>query len=369
MVQEYQLNDNEKELLTVLGSHQEMSLKELVNHTQYKRESSVVRKIRQLGEQDFLQGPVYKFDFGKLCKNPLHGLFCIIELGKDYETVVAYLKVIESLVWLYPVLSSHKEFLGAGFLSSNDAEVKALLQLLKDSDIIADYTVRVRCCRDTRENPDFFGNPVPSLDKLLNPCEFPDISFGSHDIDWTECDIAILSHLHGGYKSIKLIEILKKERKLHNREWTYNQIKYSHEKMIKNKLINKIYYIFPYKLDQCADFFLFLKTEDVETTQRILYNFARGGRIYREYTLCDSWGQIGCICHPAFVIGLMHRLDQIEEIMMKELYHLRSFPPGIRYVGGHSEFVYYDVETQTLEYPYHIFKEKIKEKLENELDG
>lgn len=367
MVQEHQLNDNEKELLTLLGKNPEMSLKGLLAHTKYRRTSSIVRKMKQFREQDFLQGPVYKFDFGKLCKNPLHGLFCIIELGKNYETVVEYLKVIESLVWVYPILSSHKEVLGAGFWSSNDAEVKALLQLLKDAAIIADYTVRAHCCQDARENPDFFGDPVPSLDNLLDPCEYPDTSFGSHDIDWNECDIATLSHLHGGYESIKLVDILKKERKLHNREWRYTQIKYSYEKMRKYKLIKKIYYIFPYQLDQCADFFLFLKTEDVETTQGILYNFARGGRIYREYSLLEDWGLMGCICHPTFVIGLLHKLDQIEEITMKELYHLRSFPPGICYVGGHSEFVYYDVEKQTLEYPYHVFKERIKEKLENEV--
>ena len=112
---------------------------------------------------------------------------------------------------------------------------------------------------------------------------------------------------------------------------------------------------------------MFLKTEDIELTQRILYNFARGGRIYREYSLCDDWGLMGCICHPAFVLGLTHKLDQIGEIEKKELYHLRSVPPGIAYVGEHSEFKYYEVKTQKLEYPYRIFKEKIEEKLENEL--
>ncbi|MBU7009129.1 MAG: hypothetical protein HXS46_00445, partial [Theionarchaea archaeon] len=87
------------------------------------------------------------------------------------------------------------------------------------------------------------------------------------------------------------------------------------------------------------------------------------------YTLCDDWGLMGCICHPAFVVGLMHRLDHIEEITKKELYHLRSFPPGMCYVGEHAEFKYYDVEKQTLEYPCHVFREKIKEKLESESGG
>lgn len=367
MVQEYRLNEREKELLTVLGKNPEISMKELVNHTQYRRVSSIVRKIGQFREWDFVWGPVYVPDYGKLCKNPLHRLFCIIELDKSYKTALEYLKLIEPLVWVYPVLSSHKELLSVGFLSSNDAEVRALLQLLKDSNIITDYVVRARRHWDVIEPPNFFGDPVPSLDNLLDPCDVPDISYGHHDTEWSECDITTLSYLQGGYESIKLVEILKKERKLHNREWKYAQIKYSYEKMCKNKLIKKIYYIYPYPLNQCADFFLFLKTADIELTQRMLHNFARGGRIYREYSLYDEWGLMGCICHPAFVLGLMHTLDQIEEIKKKELYQVRSFPPGIHYVGGHSEFMYYDVEAQELEYPYHVFREKIKEKLEDEL--
>jgi len=120
MVQEYQLNDREKELLTVLGKNPEMSLKGLSDHTQYRRESSIVRKIKQFREQDFLRGPVYFVDYGKLCKNALHRLFCIVELKESPETVIEYLKLIESLQWVYPVLSSRKELLCAAFLSSND---------------------------------------------------------------------------------------------------------------------------------------------------------------------------------------------------------------------------------------------------------
>jgi hypothetical protein len=33
-----------------------------------------------------------------------------------------------------------------------------------------------------------------------------------------------------------------------------------------------------------------------------------------------------------------------------------------------SEFKYYDVETQKLEYLYHVFRERIKKKIENELE-
>ncbi len=363
MGQRRQMNDREKELLTTLGRNPDLSLKELLNYTQYKQVSSITRKINQFREQNILWGPTYLIDYGKLCKNPVHRLFCIVELGKPYETVIEYLKLIESLVWVYPVLSSHKKVVSVSFLSSNDEKIKALLQILKDNNIITDYIVRVRRYWTIIENPNFFGDFNPSLDNLLEPCEFPPLFFGHHETVWNKCDIAALSHL-SMIKGIRLIDILKKER-LKKRYWTYEQIKYSHEKMLKNKLITKTYFIFPYPLEQCADFYLFIKTDDLEVTQRILYNFTRGERIHREYTLCNDWGLIGCICHPQVVLNLMHKLDKVTEITKKELYHLRSVRPGMSFVSEHIK--YYDVEKQTLEYPYSTFKEKIKERLENEI--
>lgn len=367
MEQKCRLSENEKNLLTALGNHPDISTKELFNHTTYKWSGTVTRKIEQFKRQKILLGPVYYVDLGKLSKNTLCKLFCIIETNQNYETAIKYLRLIEPLIWVYPVLSSHKELLAASFLSSDNEKVKNLLQLLKDSAIITDYVVRTCFHPLLLENPDFFGDPVPSLDNLLDPCDLPDASFGCHDTDWTECDIRTLSYLHGGFKSIKLIDILRKERRS-NRIWTYEQIKYSFNKMVKNKLIWKIYYIHPYPLEQCADFYLFIKTDERDVTKQIVCNFAKGERIHREYTLYEDWGLIGCVCHPAFLLDLMHKLDNIKEIKTKEVYHIRSFSSGVLYEGGHAEFNYFDVETQTLEYPYRVFEENIKENLEKESD-
>ena len=366
MVQRRHLSEREKRLLTALGSCPDLSMKELLELTAYRRTSSLIRKINQFKEQNFLTGPVYRADWGKLCRNPIYNVQCIVELGKSLDTVVEYLQIIEPLVWVYHVLSPHKDLLNVGYLLSDNTEFEALLQLLKDNRIITGYSARVFRTRIIRENPNFFGDPIPSLDNLLEPCEFPDLSVGHYDTEWSECDIRTLSYLQGGYKSIKLMEILRNERKLHNREWTYEQIKYSFRKICTDNLIKKIYYIYPFPLDECSDFFLFIKTDDSDLTKRIIYNFARGGRIYRQYGFCDEWGVIGSICHPQFMVDLMHKLDSLEEIKKKELYHLRSITPGLQYMGNYSEFDYYDVETQTLKYPYDEFREKIKEKLETQ---
>ena len=87
-----------------------------------------------------------------------------------------------------------------------------------------------------------------------------------------------------GYKGTKLIEILKKERKL-ERPWTYEQIKYSHEKMIRSKFIRKEYTVFLFPYLHCVHFILVLKSVETALDQRIARNLARGTRVYKEYTL------------------------------------------------------------------------------------
>jgi hypothetical protein len=335
---QYHPNDNEKRLLTYLGKNPEASTKELQNHTAYRRKNSVVRKINQLKKQRIIVGSTHLIDYGKLCRNSVRRLICILELNRPYQTVVSYLKLIQPLISLYPVLSAHKEILFATFLTSDRKEVDSLLHLLKENEVINDYFMRPLDGRTIMENPDFFGDLVPNLDNLLAPCQFPDITYGKHDTEWSECDIAVASHLHGEHEPMKLMDILRRERILLNRTWTYDQIKYSYRKMLERHLIRKIHFVCPLPLTQCSDFYLFLKTADIASTERILFNFARGARLYREYSRCENWGMIGCVAHPQFLLDLMYNLDQIEEIT--------------------------DTEDQTLEYPYHEFREHIKTKLE-----
>lgn len=113
-------------------------------------------------------------------------------------------------------------------------------------------------------------------------------------------------------------------------------------------------------------FHLFLKFDDSGLTQRALYNFARGGRIYKKCVLLNDWGMIACTSHPLFLTDLMHKLDSIDEIKEREVYPIRSFPPRKYYFRHFPELIYYDFETQTLEYPYRVYEEKIKERLEND---
>lgn len=201
-----------------------------------------------------IYGPIYTIDYGKLCKNPLCILYCTVEFSRDYETVDSYLRVIEPLRMIYPVLSSHKKLLNVQFLSSNNKEMTALLQLLKDNNIITDFVIRVSRHKNVIKN-NFFGEVNPSFDNLLDPCDIPDTSFGQYTAEWNECDIRVLPYVRTGYK--KLIEIVRAE-KVKITPLTYEQVKYSFRKMVKNKLIEKNYLIFPFPYDQCTDFNMFI---------------------------------------------------------------------------------------------------------------
>jgi hypothetical protein len=166
-----------------------------------------------------------------------------------------------------------------------------------------------------------------------------------------------------GYKDAKLIEILRKEKRLHSRRWTYEEIRCSRDKMIKNELIEKRYIFYPFPCEECTQLNLFLRTEDTTVTQRILHNFARGERVYKEYSLYEDWGILICLCHPLFLTDVIGKLDSIDHIKEKELYQLRS-NSGKYYFGQPPPLQYYNIENQTLQYPYHVYKEKIKERLE-----
>lgn len=357
------LSENEKELLNALGNHPDASIKELLAHTHYRWERTIIRKLKQLKEKGIYMGPFYDIHYDKLCKNPLHKVFCIVETDQTLKTVISYITFIESLIWVYPVLSPHKKLLNVGILSSNDTESKALFDILKDNTIITDYIFRPFTSKRVGENPHFFGSAAPSLDNLLAPCDIPAMAFECHQTEWNACDISILPHLRRGYKGGKIIDIMRKEKSL-QKSWTYNQIKYSRQKMIKHKLIEKKYVINPFPLNKCVDFCLFMKSEDIKTMQKIVYNFAKNERVYREYVLCQDWGLISVVSHRSFLTDLMYKLDHIPEIVEKELYQIRSIPAGDYYFFPHLQLKYFDVDTQTLEYPYSLYKEILKEKID-----
>lgn len=363
-MEKVQLTKNEKELLTVLGKFPEISRKELLTRATYKWASTVVRKLEKLRAQHMIYGPLYLMNYSKLCRNPLHPLVSIMEIQHNFVSVLPYLECIESFRWIYPVLSPSRNVILAAFTSSNDLEMEAIFQLLKDNNIITSFDSYICRHKFVYENPNFFGDSNPSLDHLLDSCDVPDMSFGQYDTCWNKCDIAVLPYLLKGYKGAKLIEILKSERRL-NKTWTYAQINYSHEKMRRNGLIEKKYVIYPYPKDQCTHFYLALRTEDIDVTLKILCNFAKGARMFKSYALYGVWGVIGCLCHPLFVADLMHKLDQIGEIVEKHLYQRRSITEDY-VIHQTPELKYFDFDKQTLEYPYHVYKEKIKEKIDSE---
>jgi hypothetical protein len=357
------LTESEKELLNVLGRHPEVPLQQLLTYTTYRGITTVMKKLERFKKQMIFDGPVYDLNYSKLSKTTLHKIFCIIESDQSYDVMMSYVKLIEPIRSIFPVLSPHKNVIVVTFYSSDDAETNALLQMLKDNNIITDFVSRVWTSKRLAENANFFGDPIPSLDNLLDPCDLPDMSLERYDTEWDACDISIIPYLR--FNDTKLIEILREEKKL-DRIWTYEEVRCSREKILEHGLIRKGYAIFPYPIRKCVDFYFFFRTDDIGVTQRILCNFARGERVYKEYVLCEEWGWILCTCHPLFLTDLLYKLDQIDQIKEKEVYQIRAMPPKNYSFDQPIVLTYYDVETQTLKYPYRVYRERIKETLENE---
>ena len=360
------ITENEKVLPHSIGNYPDMPVKELLTCTTYRWERTVLRKIKELREHHILRGPLYDINYTKLCKNPLHKLLCIVESNQGLGTVISFLKEIKSLLWTFPVLSSHKRVLNAGFFSTNDAAMASLLQLLKDNNVITDYRIRAFSTKRMIDNPNLFGDFNPPLTNLLERCHMPDMSLLQYDTEWNECDLTILPHLRGG---TKLIEILRKEN-LH-KQLTYEQVKYARKKMIKNELIEKRYIFTPFPVDNCVEFQMFMNV-DSALAPRIVYNFAKGERVYKQYALFEEWGtntvlaSTSCKSHPLFLRDLMRKLDEVDEIKETEIYLMRSYSKKYSYFSP-PDFSCFDFHEQTLKYPYAEYEEKIKEKIEREL--
>ena len=158
MEEMYKMSNSEKELLHIIGKNPDMSGKELLEHTKYRWERTVKRKVAQLKAQHILEGPIYDLNYSKLCRNPLHKVVCILETNLNYEDVIPYLRIIEPLRWVYPVMSPHKRLLNVGYFSSNDGKLRDILQLLKDHSIISDYIMRVWRTKRLIVTPNLFGD-------------------------------------------------------------------------------------------------------------------------------------------------------------------------------------------------------------------
>ena len=356
------MNEREKKLLTLLGKHPTMSAEELRIQSDYKWKSTISKKITYFKRHFIVYGPVYFTDYGRLCKNRLNQMYCFIETQEPYDRVVSYLQLIKPLKWVYPIQSPRRTVLDVSLTSSDDSRTKALLQLLKDNYIIQDYTIYSYHCRKITQNPNFSGIFIPRLNNLLEPCEVPDMSLGEHDTRWNECDMRVLPYLETGYKTCRLIEIMKAERNS-GYNWTYEQLRYSLRKMIENRLIQKTYIIYPIRAKYCTIFLLYLKAKSPAQIQRILYNFGRESRIYKHYVSSENWGILCCASHPLFYPNLIQRLD-IDEIVEKDLYHLDPVV-GLSPLDLPTELECFDIEKQTLEYPYHVYEREIREKLED----
>lgn len=87
--------------------------------------------------------------------------------------------------------------------------------------------------------------------------------------------------------------------------------------------------------------------------EKELHNVARNAQVLQSYTRYDEWGFM-CSSHATFLIDF-YKMD-CNEITKKDVYHLCSLS-GNHFLVLSLVLQHVDVDTQTLQYLYHVYKE------------
>jgi len=148
----------------------------------------------------------------------------------------------------------------------------------------------------------------------------------------------------------------------------------AYQLLVSHAVLEKVYYVNPFPRSMCRAFILLLKCKSIEATNRIIFNFGKNVRIFtRSYMLqsveTGTWyGAIYAAGDPFLEGKLMNSLDRCPEIEDRKLFPVRSYPASHWAAQGIPIEGYYDPETQTLGYPYDLFYERVKQKVEEDFN-
>ena len=378
METEYNLTLKRKIILQCLGKNPNTTNEELAALSEYKNlvyVSTIKRKLKKVG---YISGPYYDVDLGKFTRNRLTRLVAVLMFRKDYPFIINLLKKIDCFLTLYPVFEQSFKMLIASFVCSDKSKLKRIFDYLLTQDILVYYDLYAQEDAWHLRNPLFINDNNasaslnPPLDGLLDETEIPDLSLGDFcELPLNTCDLSLIEDLFIGIGECNLRKISQFERKSEGLFYTYSELKRSIKKLSDHKIISKYYFVYPIPKEKCSRFVLLMRSNEKEKTDQLLFNFGKNARIQERLTYWRSlsekevYGVVQCVCHPPFLIKLLHDLDRYEEITDKKFYFLRSFPASY-WVSQTITTKDYDPESCTLYYPYEEYFEEIKKAVESE---
>ena len=362
MLIEKDIPKNDKILLNALGKNADTPIDNLLFLTKYKRKSSVYKRIRTLKNQNYLYGPYYDINYNAIGTNKL---FLVVVFAaynpvhKDF--VLTAMKKINCWIMIYPVRTADM-YLGI-YRCNNWNYIASLFKLMKKWGWLKEYSIHKSEHQWIAQNPDFFGDFIPSPPYQFREGELPHYHYEDVDIDFefSETDLIVLKHLSS--KTCHLTEIRDFEYYYFGLKLRYQTIKKSYERLKQSGiLIKKTFIVFPLPAAMCSFFFLLSKGKNVTSHLRMITHFGDGLRLTKSHIITGDEVVSYFSAHPLLegrILGMME--DKVDATM----YGIKTYPSG-EFLTQTFNDNYFDVDSQRWIFPYSVFKEKLK-KIKDEL--
>lgn len=374
----------------------EREMARIVGFKYYNYVSTVKNSI--LEKKGYLAGPYYYVDFRRISKNVAKRLivFTMFEKTYSYDFIVRLLKNIESWSFFYPLQESTFNEMMIGIYSTDNKKVIRVFEFLKERGVLHYYSIYELEGNFQTHNPLFFDGTAETdylPEKIGFKEEYAEGPFERHDegpMKLSTLDTRLLMYLQSGFMKSELSKIMKHNAKIVDEEgdhpyvWGYNAWRYSYEKLLKKRIIEKFYLVYPMPKHLCSYFFTIIKGKDHESTMKLSANIGSNARILRSGGIVkslnpeDEGTYYWCAhirSHPLF----MHRIStmlELPEVDSKLIYYCRSVSnhDNIRYHVPYMNYYleqsislekkYYDNSNMTIHYDYDAYLEEIREILE-----
>ena len=325
---------------------------------------------RQLTEQGYLIENNFELDYGKICKNRVDILYASLVFDGSYEYIQELLENIRSYRASFSLIDICFSSYLVSFYSDNNEKIKKILDYLVEKNILYSYVLYKRSKKYYWRYPVFSQKKEKynslSTENLLKDTDTPDLEFGEFDRRISYMDIRIIDNLQKGrFKCRKIYEYEKKN----GNSFSYFKIKEHFRELIKDKIIEKKPYVFPFPYNECYKFVLCIETDDFEKTKKIIFNIGRNERIFAKITYVSSidgkrkFGFAEFVTSPIFFVNLMRIIDRVEEIREKRVYTVKNYLQG--FPMRKHPLNYYDLRRQEIHYPFDKFFQDLKTMIEN----
>jgi len=290
-------------LLETIDQTPDITSAQLCRIVGYSRRENITSKINILKKRGYLRGKFYDIDISMLARNPIDRLIFIFEFDLPYDYVLGILKSIFCWKWVYPLEEGVHRQVAMMFYSTNESALLAIFDYLRECGILHDYIGFKIVGKPQRCSARFLGkNESPQIGNLFGP--YPkERSWERKYTTLSRTDLNLIMYLQDGHFGCNIRKIAQhyKERLNFVADYRTQWLK-SFEKLKEKKIIEPCWIVFPQPIWNCRAFLLLLRGRDGETTKRVFHNFARHERIY-------VW--------KALVVGLaagIMRLESVEKL-------------------------------------------------------